>query len=558
MAEKARTEIKEQRNASSPHHGCGEQIPQKVPPFPLVFPHLPAFTRRKAARALSRSTAPRDLPMPDAERFEVVSGRNALLGTGGFAVVVKAIDRHRGHEVAIKTVNLPRDDATTRGRLLRETALLQGIQHAHVVKLYESFEQPDMLRLVLEVLHGCTLAKCLSRRGALLEAEACQLAWQMLQALVYMHGRGIIHRDLKPENIMSANAIPRNDPLPDDVTWKIFDFGFGRQVRKPREPSLRRRRLSQGSKHDGVALDDIAIASQLSPSCALGPTAVSMHGSLAMEPRGRRTFDELEIDPSTLPRRRVSNPEIRHPQGGHTLNEGHINASTLFPHRRLSNPGFVEPQGRRTLNENEIKASIPSRGRRFSNSSATSSTSFVSDESASREKSSAMSDISVSSTLSIGGTRGYMAPELDRMLRDSKQLAGQPLPLANLGMTVSPALDMFALGVTLNYSCTGINPHLPTCFDTRMAQLVSGFRYRVRSQRKLCAAAQRLLTSLKLGAELRATAPQAEAMVKEWRGELMRSGAQASRRFSSSGPPPDVPHTDPEACVLTSVVRISR
>ena len=42
------------------------------------------------------------------------------------------------------------------------------------------------------------------------------MAWQILDALRYLHDKRIIHSDLKPENILIAK----------DLTIKLCDFGF--------------------------------------------------------------------------------------------------------------------------------------------------------------------------------------------------------------------------------------------------------------------------------------------------------------------------------------------
>lgn len=348
----------------------------------------------------------------DPERFEVVGGRAGVLGHGTFGVVRKAFDRNLGHEVAIKTVKLTRVDDITRSRLVRETALLQGLNHEHVIRLYESLERVDTLYLVLEVLRGSTLAKCVRCRGALTELDACRLASQMLQALVHMHSRGVIHRDLKPDNVMSKEPTPRRGPLPSDVIWKIFDFGFGRQVRKRRKSSSQRSKRGAAS----AASQEVSADPPNAFTDALGPTLVMsspqpnndaseasrMPGSgspfiLALEQQGT-TPDDIKVDVSFLPRRVLSHASVT--QTSPAVDRTPDETSTEATHPLGLNRERPEVERRsRTLDESEL-VSI-TRSRKFSGTSATSTMSGASPTT---------SVISAASKVSIGGTRGYMAP----------------------------------------------------------------------------------------------------------------------------------------------------
>jgi eukaryotic-like serine/threonine-protein kinase len=89
-----------------------------------------------------------------------------------------------------------------RRRLITEGRLLAAFTHPHIVRAYETIEEPRVV-LVLETLDGDTLEHLLSRRRPLSIDEVRCLAVQLSSALAYMHRYGYLHLDLKPANIIS-------------------------------------------------------------------------------------------------------------------------------------------------------------------------------------------------------------------------------------------------------------------------------------------------------------------------------------------------------------------
>jgi serine/threonine-protein kinase len=76
--------------------------------------------------------------------------------------------------------------------------------------------------LVLERLHGETLAQCLARVGRLEVGDLLDIMLQVLSALAAAHQKGVIHRDLKPDNIFLSRREGMR-PIP-----KLLDFGISR------------------------------------------------------------------------------------------------------------------------------------------------------------------------------------------------------------------------------------------------------------------------------------------------------------------------------------------
>lgn len=119
---------------------------------------------------------------------------------------------------ALKSIHLDRcKDRVFRQELMNEIAILQRLDHPHIVKAMETFDYKDRLYLVLELCSGGDLYT----RDPYTEDQACTIVHAVLDAVAYMHARGITHRDLKFENIMFST------PSSDSV--KVIDFGLSKK-----------------------------------------------------------------------------------------------------------------------------------------------------------------------------------------------------------------------------------------------------------------------------------------------------------------------------------------
>jgi hypothetical protein len=141
------------------------------------------------------------------------------LGAGGMGVVYLARDRRLGREVALKVMRLDRWHAARRDALAavfeREARATARLNHANVVTLHQFGSWDGAFYLVLERLHGTTLAARMAA-GPIPLGQALEVIEQMLRGLSHAHALGIIHRDLKPQNVF----------LTAEGGVKILDFGL--------------------------------------------------------------------------------------------------------------------------------------------------------------------------------------------------------------------------------------------------------------------------------------------------------------------------------------------
>jgi eukaryotic-like serine/threonine-protein kinase len=152
----------------------------------------------------------------------VVDGRYRVLsrlGSGGMADVYCAEDLQLGRRVALKVLYRRfAEDQEFVERFRREASSAAGLQHQHVVSVYDRGEYDGTYWIAMEYLEGRSLKRLIQEEGPLAPARAVDLAIQILRAARFAHRRGIIHRDLKPHNVI-VDAEGRA---------KVTDFGIAR------------------------------------------------------------------------------------------------------------------------------------------------------------------------------------------------------------------------------------------------------------------------------------------------------------------------------------------
>jgi serine/threonine-protein kinase len=142
-----------------------------------------------------------------------------LIGCGGMGEVYAATDVHNGHAVAVKLVRADAVDETHALRMRREALAIMRMQSAYVPELYAVDVAADgTFFLVMELLHGETLAEELARTPLLSFERLYMLVEDVLCALVDAHAAGVIHRDLKPGNVFVTHTEGRDRA-------KVLDFG---------------------------------------------------------------------------------------------------------------------------------------------------------------------------------------------------------------------------------------------------------------------------------------------------------------------------------------------
>lgn len=171
-------------------------------------------------------------------RYRVVR----VLGAGGFATVLEAVDEPLDDRVAIKVLAENHSlDADIRERFLAEGRLLRRIDSADVVRVLDLGET-DRLQpyLVLELADRGTLAD----RVTSLRNDGWQpgpddvraLVGPMARALAAVHRADVVHRDLSPGNVLLRSTLapdPTRPPTPlvaRDERLVLADLGLGKDL----------------------------------------------------------------------------------------------------------------------------------------------------------------------------------------------------------------------------------------------------------------------------------------------------------------------------------------
>ena len=143
-------------------------------------------------------------------------------GTGGMAVVYRALDIALDREVAIKVFNRElAAQGVSPGLFLHEARIAATINHPAVVPIYSCGEWDGTAYIVMQYMGGGTLESRLRRvKGRLPVMETCRWIRDVCEGLDAARELGIIHHDVKPANIL----------LDLDSNAKISDFGLSRVV----------------------------------------------------------------------------------------------------------------------------------------------------------------------------------------------------------------------------------------------------------------------------------------------------------------------------------------
>lgn len=163
---------------------------------------------------------------PSGVSFRSTYQLNQELNEGSFGVVFRGRHRKTDDVVAVKSINCkklsPEDDAA----IFTEVALMANMDHPHIIKVIDFFEEQGHYLMVLEYLEGGDLFDRIGKKSAYSEDDARTCSKILLESIAYCHANNVAHLDLKSKNLVLTSP-------DDDTKIKLIDFGFAQRVTGP-------------------------------------------------------------------------------------------------------------------------------------------------------------------------------------------------------------------------------------------------------------------------------------------------------------------------------------
>jgi serine/threonine protein kinase len=103
---------------------------------------------------------------------------------------------------------------------MREMVAIAHVSHPGIVRLDDAFEQNNTLCFSMQFVEGESLARLLTRRGALSYETVISLGKSLVEAVESLHERDVLHGDIKPGNVL----------LRPDKSIVLIDFGSAERL----------------------------------------------------------------------------------------------------------------------------------------------------------------------------------------------------------------------------------------------------------------------------------------------------------------------------------------
>ncbi|GMF23483.1 unnamed protein product [Phytophthora fragariaefolia] len=210
---------------SSVHAPCSSQDGAPVTPLDgdssSCAPLMRSGSSRKSVASPRMRTASESSALLT-PREKAMHGRYLIresFAAGAYGRVCSGQDKSSLEEVAVKIV--PKYiliSPEEKQSVIREQVIHKGLDHPHIVKLLDVYEDDGAHYFILERADSGSLNTMITGSG-IEESKCREFFHQLLLALEYLHGNNIVHHDIKPHNVLLDD---------EGATVKLCDFGASR------------------------------------------------------------------------------------------------------------------------------------------------------------------------------------------------------------------------------------------------------------------------------------------------------------------------------------------
>ncbi len=171
----------------------------------------------------------------------ILNGRYRLVaqqGSGGMAVIYKAVDLALGRTVAVKVLrpSLTNDPEFLK-RFRQEARNVANLSHPNIVTVHDVGQDGNTHYIVMEFIDGEDLKRLIRAEAPFSIDRALSIGIKICAGVGYAHRAGLVHADVKPQNVL----------VTDHDNVKVTDFGIAQALQntQPRE----RQKVVWGSPH---------------------------------------------------------------------------------------------------------------------------------------------------------------------------------------------------------------------------------------------------------------------------------------------------------------------
>ena len=143
------------------------------------------------------------------------------LGSGGMAVIYKALDQMLARTVAIKVLrpSLTSDPDFVK-RFRNEARSVARLAHPNIVTVHDVGSDQNTHFMVMEFIEGQDLKKVIRSKRPLPVDQALDFAIQICAGIGFAHRSGYVHADVKSQNILMTK----------EQRVKVTDFGIAQAL----------------------------------------------------------------------------------------------------------------------------------------------------------------------------------------------------------------------------------------------------------------------------------------------------------------------------------------